>query len=74
MRCAARLRHIPASPETYTLLDTKHTPIPLKFTWARQAAFPCKFGVRKDVFLLGDLLRCVRDLSCSSVIWEASQV
>lgn len=43
----------------YTLLHTRNTPVPLKFTWSRQAVYPCKIGVRKDIYALGDLLRYV---------------
>ena len=47
-----------ASPP-YTILHTKRTPVPFKFTWAKQAVIPCKVGVRKDVYALGGLIRYV---------------
>jgi len=47
------------TPKPFTLLNVKNSPVPLKITWSRRAVLPCKFGVRKDVLLLGDLLRQV---------------
>jgi hypothetical protein len=41
----------------YTLFDTKQTPVPIKFLWSRQAVYPCKIGIRKDIYALGELLR-----------------
>lgn len=41
----------------YTLLQTRSTPVPVKFTWSRQAVYPCKLGIRKDIYALGELLR-----------------
>ena len=52
---AASADYVNTTP--YTLLHTRNTPVPLKFTWSRQAVYPCKIGVRKDIYALGDLLR-----------------
>ena len=46
-----------ASLPPYTLLHTKNTPIPLKFQWSRQAVYPSRVGVRKDLYPLGGLVR-----------------
>jgi hypothetical protein len=45
----------PAAVNTtpYTLLQTRN----MKFTWSRQACYPAKIGIRKDIYALGDLLR-----------------
>lgn len=43
--------------QSYTLLNTRQTPIPLRFTWSKSAIYPAKLGIRKDVYALGDLLR-----------------
>ena len=45
------------APIPYTLLQTRNTPVPLKFTWARHAVYPSKLGVRKDVYALNGLIR-----------------
>jgi len=41
----------------YILFQTRSTPVPLKFTWSKQAVYPCKLGIRKDIYALGALLR-----------------
>jgi hypothetical protein len=47
----------PVHTQPYTILQTRSTPVPMKFTWARQAVYPFKIGIRKDIYALGELLR-----------------
>jgi hypothetical protein len=58
----------------YEILNLKQTPIPLRFTWARQAVLPCRLGVRKDVFVGPVQLRAKADVLVPSgqFVWGFS--
>jgi hypothetical protein len=42
---------------SWTLLDLKKTPVPIKFSWSKRAILPGKLGVRKDLDLIPGLLQ-----------------
>ncbi|KAL4459124.1 hypothetical protein ABPG75_013989 [Micractinium tetrahymenae] len=42
----------PPEPPSYTLLDVRSAPIPLKLTWAKDGVYPAAICVRKDLKVL----------------------
>lgn len=46
-----------ADKDSWTLLDLKHTPVPIKFSWSKRAILPGKLGIRKDLELIPGLLQ-----------------
>ncbi|KAI3424109.1 hypothetical protein D9Q98_009470 [Chlorella vulgaris] len=79
---AALAKAMPFRSGPYTLLDLRNTPIPLKFTWSRDALYPAALCLRKDIKVLqlvrftakADLtlpdLRLVCGFSCKDTLFH----
>lgn len=63
---AALAKAMPFRSGPYTLLDLRNTPIPLKFTWSRDALYPAALCLRKDIKVL-QLVRCAAAASVALV-------